>query len=284
MSEQGLDPRIQKLMASLYGELTEEEEREFQAVLAGDEALRAEWDELHAARAFLKEWDAAEPDRSFVFVEPAGTPVSASRGGGSWTGLRRRLAGLFPPPAWGFAGATAALVVLIFAGFRVDRVENGLAFRFGSPTEVSRTAEMGSPGGTLSTPGDPTAYPRVVSPTGVGAIPAAAAGGYVTQDQLNTYNARVLTTVSSLLENFEQKRNGELAYVLQSFYQDLSSRQLQTYDELRGQIQGVGLGLMAEQTKANARLESLVGRTEAPQTVPVSQSPENSQRGGNEDE
>ncbi len=284
MSDQGLDPRIQKLMASLYGELTDEEEREFQEALAGDASLRAEWDELHAARAFLKEWDATEPDRSFVFVEPPESPVSAHRGGGGRIGWRRRLAGLLPPPAWGFAGATAALVVLLFAGFRVDRVDNGLAFRFGSPAEVSRTAEVASPGGTLSAPGDPTAYPRVVSPTGVGAIPAAATGEYVTQNQLDAYNARVLTTVSSLLENFEQKRNGELAYVLQSFYQDLSSRQLQTYDELRGQIQGVGLGLMAEQTKANARLESLVNRSEAPQTVPVSQSPEKRQRGGNEDE
>jgi len=283
MKEHGIDPRIQKLMASLYGELSEEEERAFQAELADDDALRAEWEELRDARVFLKAWEAEEPGQSFVFVEPARTPASGRRGPAAGGGWFRRLGGLLPPSAWGFAGATAALTVLILAGFRVDRVENGVAFRFGEPTRTARVAGTMTPGDRLSPPGQGAAYPRVLSPSGTGVLPAAA-DGYVTQAQLDAYTARLLTTMTSVLGDFEQKRNGELAYVLQSFYQDLSSRQLQSYDELRGQIQGVGLGLMAEQTKANARLESLVGRNDAPATVPVSQTPQTDQRGGNDHE
>jgi hypothetical protein len=285
MSEHGLDPRIQKLMASLYGELSEEEEREFQALLAEDDALRAEWEELNDARVFLKAWDAAEPAQGFVFVEPQPRgPVRARRAPGGRFGWGRRLADLLPPPAWGFAGATAALVVLILAGFRVDRVDNGVAFRFGSPAQESRTADAGVPPQSLSPSGELPTYPRILSPSGTGTVPAGAQGAYVTQAQLDAYTSRMLSMMTTLLGDFEQKRNGQLAYVLQSFYQDLTNRQLQTYDELRGQIQGVGLGLMAEQDKANARLESLVNRNEAPRTVPVSQTPEDGKRGGNEDE
>ncbi len=278
MSHDELDPRLQKLVAALYGELDDAEEREVRDLLDADPALRAEFEELDAARTFLRGWE-EEPAPDHVFLAPpewaAGASGGGRRGGEEPGGLRGWLARLLPPPAWGFAGATAVLAVLILAGFRVDRLENGVAFRFG-PAAAPGPARMAA--APVLAPGTPLTSP---DPGSLRAVPASA-GGYVTVDQLDAVNARTLQAVSAMLGSYEQRRNSDLAYALQGFYNEMMSRQMATYDDLRTQIQGVGLGLLAEQSKANARLESLVGPDGTPKALPVSQTPVPGKRGGND--
>ncbi|MBD3236861.1 MAG: hypothetical protein GF330_09165, partial [Candidatus Eisenbacteria bacterium] len=70
MTGESLDPIRQKMVAALYGELPADAERELQAALAEDAELRAEWEELQAARGFLREAEHPEPAPSFVFTTP----------------------------------------------------------------------------------------------------------------------------------------------------------------------------------------------------------------------
>ena len=56
MKEESLDPKLQTLIAALYGELDAEALERFQASLEEDPLLRAEWEELREARALLAPW------------------------------------------------------------------------------------------------------------------------------------------------------------------------------------------------------------------------------------
>jgi anti-sigma factor RsiW len=49
-----LDPRIDKLVALLYGELPETEAREVRAMIEADPGLRHEWEELQGTREMLR--------------------------------------------------------------------------------------------------------------------------------------------------------------------------------------------------------------------------------------
>ena len=86
-----------------------------------------------------------------------------------------------------------------------------------------------------------------------------ATGPYVTQGQLREQHGQIFESAdTSMLSDYEQRRNGELAYILQTFYQEIAGQQNQAIAELQSQIEGVGLGLMAEQSRTNQRLEILV--------------------------
>ncbi len=250
MSDENLDPRIQKLVASLYGELPEDEEREFQGQLAGDAGLREEYETLRSARSLLGAWETGESAPGFVFVEERERPRAA---GGRWSRLR----GAMTPPAWGFAAAAALLAVLVASGFRMDRLPDGVAFRFGPPRTSIGAAPPSVAGVTLS-PAPIDASPADAYP-GVRGVQASEEGPYLTHDAMDAYTAQTAKVIASMLSDYEQRRNNELAYVLQTFYAEMADRQARSFDELRNQIQGVGLGLMAEQDRANRRLETLAG-------------------------
>ncbi|MDM7915765.1 MAG: hypothetical protein QUU85_10965, partial [Candidatus Eisenbacteria bacterium] len=91
-----LDPRWEKLVALLYGELPPEEEQSLRMEIESDAALRAEWEEISGARSLLQSWEVPETAKepSFVFV----TPEPARRRNGSArsaaTGWRERLSRL----------------------------------------------------------------------------------------------------------------------------------------------------------------------------------------------
>lgn len=159
MSDEPLETREQLLIAALYGELTEDQELDFQRRLSGDADLRAEWAELTGTRSLLQEWAPEEdPAPSFVFVDDAEEPAL-----GGWERFIRGIRRGMSAPAWTFAGATVALVVLVISGFRVDRVENGFAVRFGpaptlmqpagsGPGEMLTQTRPGTPGTGFMTP------------------------------------------------------------------------------------------------------------------------------------
>jgi anti-sigma-K factor RskA len=238
------ETRAQELMiAAIYGELSPDEEREFEGLIESDAAIRAEFEELSETRNVLEKWDVSAPTTGFVFVDPAETTPARKPGG-----LRNRLAGWFnsPIPTWGFAATSVALAVLILAGFRVDRVENGVAFRFGPETR-----QVTSPGQMAS------GSPLVQSPADNVLRPVSDLGG-LTRDDLEMYSGGMVRIMSGMLDDYQEERNAEMAYILQRFYEEMRFDRKREYEELRAQMGGMGLGLMAEQSMTNAALQQLI--------------------------
>ena len=256
MSKESFDPRVQKLVASLYGELSEAEERELAEELERDPGLRGDFEELRAARVFLTDWAGDEPAPGSIFTEQPALWTRAGLADTPWARARQWMGHLMPAPAWGFGFATVVLLGLIVGGFRVDRVDNGIALRFGRGAAPERVLMAGSPSDP-DMPGNPAASPTLLDGT-VDALPVSATGPYVTQGQLREQQGQILEQMTALLADYEQRRNGELAYILQTFYQEIAGQQNRAITELQSQIEGVGLGLMAEQSRTNQRLETLV--------------------------
>jgi anti-sigma factor RsiW len=136
MSDEKIDPRIDRMMAALYGELTESEERAFRRLLEKDDRLRVEFEELKETRRLLGGWEVEERVPSFVLIDGEGERAAgrpAAIGSGWLERVRGALRGLGATPAWGLATAAVVLLVLAIAGFRIESIDGGIAFRFGEP-------------------------------------------------------------------------------------------------------------------------------------------------------
>jgi len=119
MRGESIDPRIDKMMAALYGELSEAEERAFLRLLEKDDALRAEWDELRESRELLAGWKVEESVPCFILMEGERAPRRTPSAG--WLErLRGAVRNLGAVPTWGLA--TAAVAVLAF----VQRAKTGM--------------------------------------------------------------------------------------------------------------------------------------------------------------
>jgi len=248
MNERPIDAHTEQLIAALYGELSPEEEAALRARMDADPGLRAEYLELSETRAVMGAWDVEGP------ASPFALPGTAPAGFGE----RLRRAFRAPLLTWGFAGATLALVGLLIAGFRVDRVDRGLAFRFGPEPAAAPAPSL------VSGPAAPST--DVVLPQGPEMTPVAEQGVPVTREDLDRYAGGIMQAMSGLLDNYQERRNAELAYILKGFYDTMTSEQEKKYQELRSQVHGVGMGLLAEQSVTNAALKDLMERGAPPAT------------------
>ena len=86
-----------------------------------------------------------------------------------------------------------------------------------------------------------------------------AAPGAVTPDQLRITAEAMLQTMATILDQREEAQREEMGYLLRAFYERIRDEEETRYGELRDQIHGVGLGLLAEQTRTSARLDAIVG-------------------------
>jgi len=247
MSDDVLDPRMQKLVAALYGELSGEEEAEFQELLASDPALRAEWEELQASRFVLASLDTEEASPGFVFLTGESRPPRPGPAG--FAARVRRWFGA--GPAWGLAAAAVAVAVLGLADFRIQRVDGGVAFRFGGsrPTEVAGTQTSPPPAANL---GD------VLAQEGAQVTPVSAGAPYLTRTDMDDYESQVLKLMRAMLDDYQNYRDQELAGVIRALHSDVSQRQDDAYDDLRGRIEALNMGLHAEQTESDLRYQNLV--------------------------
>jgi hypothetical protein len=247
MSQDTLDPRHEQLIAALYGELTAEEEAAFHQRLLTDADLRAEWEELRETRSVLGDWTVDEDTApSFVFLDPEETPPPAR------TGFGERLLALFRGPAWGLAAA-AAMAVLVFAGFRVDHLNGGLVFRFGpAPASLVMSDGRQVAGATsLDVAPGQTSVPGQAA----GALPDAYPAGAGAESPV------VLRAVSAMLNDYQEQRNAELAYILRGMVDELRAERAREMDDLKARVDVVGM-LMAEQNRSNARIRTLIDRGE----------------------
>ena len=252
MAPHELDPK-ERLIAALYEELPADEEAQFARDLEHDPELRSEFEELQGTRRLMAKLDAEETESApgFVFLAPDG-----DRRRTGWSRFRAAL------PVWGTGLAAAALAVAVLAGLRVDRVSGGFAVRFGGP-EMTRVETLGDAGDAVPQTLNP---PADLNPT---VTPVSQTGDYLTTQDLGLYHNGFLRMMNDRLTEYAAERDQRMVAVLNSFYDELSAEQRARYSELRSQINGVGLGLMVEQSRNNARIQSLFEQADSSGSAPA---------------
>jgi hypothetical protein len=261
------DPRLEKMVAFLYGELPVEEEQAFRRLLAQDAALRADMAELSEARGALAGWHVEEHVPGFVLADVRGE--GKARGAAPSAGWGARLLASIrsfgATPAWALATAAVALVVLAAAGFRVERVPAGVAFRFGSERPAPQMDAV--PGLGEGEPLELAARPPRTAPGSAGPVPVGAA--YLTQDQFDSYNAELMTTLVGLLNRYDERRDAETAELLQALYRKVNERQLFDYERVNRRIDALGTGLLLETSRTQSIEDLLQGAQRAPDSIPA---------------
>ncbi len=260
MKNEHIDPRRERLIAFLYGEMNEAQAREFSVELEKDGELRLELEELQGTRDILSGWKVTEPTPSFVFV--AEDERRAPHAPAPWW---RRVVDVVTgggPAGFGLGLATAATAALVIAltGFRVERVDGGLAFRFGDaerPANVApRSQERLSPG-ELPQNGTPLEYATSETPRTGSRDPNA----YVTRAEVEDIATQMVGSVVDLLNQHGDRQNREFSGVLQTMYEDISDRQWRDSEELRQHMNTIGLELLMRQSRARAAGETTMAPT-----------------------
>ena len=258
-----VDPRIDKMIAFLYGELPPAEEKAFRRLLEKDDALRAEWEELSGTRGTLAAWKVEEHVPSFVLVDGGGkAKAEAKRTAGAGAGAWRRFLDSLRPvamsPAWGLAAAAVALVVLAAGGFRVERVPQGVAFRFGGSGASAPAGDV-LPGVGDGQPLELATRPPASGSATPGLVPVS--GSYLTQDEFNAYNTDLMTTLVSLLNRYDEQRDKETTDLLQGLYAKINERQMFDYERTNRRIDALGAGLLLESSRTKTIDDVLEGAT-----------------------
>jgi hypothetical protein len=251
VTREPLDPRIDRMIASLYGELSGAEEIEFQRLLTEDPELRSEYEELRGTRAHMKGWKIERTAPSFVMLEKERSAFSG--------GLRARFArgfrALSGPSGWALAGAAAALFGLFLAGARVERFDGGVALRFGAPERPVELAQPLGPPEGLETkrPSEPGLVPASVAP-------------YVTREELQTYNDQLMRSLVILLNEYSDRHEGDVAGLVRAVYDQMSIQQSYDYQELAHRLEALGTEMLLEKSRraVSPTLEELLARRLGP--------------------
>lgn len=219
-----------EMVAALYGELGEPERRALMERVAADPALQAEWEELQQAQMLLRRAEVAEPVPDFVFLAPApeAAPFARKARHRAWGGWRL--------PALGFGLATAALLALMVGGLRVDRMDHGLALRWG-PAPVPAPAAAALTGIPLE--------PSATSPAVEAQLVEASRGSYLTRNELVAYTQELVRVMGSDLTDYDRRRSGETVYMIREAFDELARRQQQDYERLDARVRLIESGLAA---------------------------------------
>lgn len=250
MKKELTDPRHERLIAYLYGELSSAEARAFEAELERDPALRMELDELSGTRQMLAGWQVVEPSPSFVFVGEERARTAAPRGPAWWRGIADMFTGGPAGFGLGLATAAAAALIIAFTGFRVERVDGGLAFRFGGderPTSSFTQSQLGSSPSSLPQNGTPLQMASSTQRASTSGDPNA----YVTRAEMEEIASQMVGSVVDLLNENGDRQNREFTGVLQTMYEDITDRQSREAEVLRQRMNAMGLELLMRQARSN---------------------------------
>jgi len=236
MTGEPSDEIRQQMVAALYGELPPDELSALEARLAGDEALKSEWEELQGARAFLRAAAGEEEAVQFVFLDPAPSAARrapAARRRGVAGGIRERLAAGLRSPAGGFALATGALLVLIAAGLRVDRASGGWIVHFGDARPDPRSWSQ-------AVEGSPAVRGQRVD-TSVPIEPGRSQGAdaYVTRGEFADYASHLAAALEAGLDDYAMRGRGETVVMLREVYGQLERRRQEDNEAMAEQIERV---------------------------------------------
>jgi len=300
-----LDPRIDMMMASLYGELSDEDEARFREMLENDSALRAEWEDLRATRRLLSSWDLEDRTPSFVLLPAEAAarqqqdenPVPRS----FWAALREGWRRHTAMAGWAVATAAVLLAILALAEFRVQLLDGGIAFRFGPPSaeRIEPSREQMIPNGQppsnrqlADAPAPSDRHPADGETTGpargdlTDSEPWIASradstrirltrdmgdpNAPLTRGEFDGYANAMAKLIAALQEQneYNAQENQEFLMFMRTMYQGLNEKQSQDYYDLRGRIEAVRYGLSEVETSTNDRFDSIDlsgGRSLTPQ-------------------
>ena len=241
MSPGPLDPRIDMLVAALYGELSEEEWSRFERLLAEDRELRQEWEELQGTRRALASWEIEEAAPAFVLLEPK-ERVERSTSPGTWVARIRTL--LTSPAQLGWAVAAAAVLLLVFSwlDFHVERDGGSVAFRFGTPE--ARFVD-GAPAASGVSDAWVTDSLGTRIPLTGDFSPVSNESPYMTRDEFYAYSEGVARALGDLLRaaDYNRAKNEEFSGYVRTLYSGLEDRQAESYYDLRTRIETIRYGL-----------------------------------------
>lgn len=260
---EAVDPKIDRLIAALYGELNEAEQASFEAQLATDPLLRAEWEEIVGTRNLLTGWELEDRVPSFVVVPAVVTRPRVSMG---WVaGLRDRFGNWFSVGGWVVAGAAAAILLMMAKDLRIEKTANGIAFNFGKPAPANHVV-----------PADPVTdfggTPRLVSD-------GTNADQYVTRNELDQQSAAMLRMMAAYMNDYRGRRDQEIGAAMRSLYGNLNARQASQYEDLLGKIDAANSGAPAEHEFLRP---TELGMSHADSLGPLRLSPEDVEVGRNE--
>jgi hypothetical protein len=261
---EAVDPKIDRMIAALYGELNEADQAGFEAQLANDPALRAEWEEISGTRNLLSGWELEDRVPSFVVVPAVTTRARASR---DWvTGLRERFGNWFSVGGWVVAGAAAAILIMAAKDIRIEKTASGIAFHFGTPAPSNHVLPSPQSGSDFG------GAPQLVSDDPNGSQ-------YVTKNELNQQSAVLLRMMSAYMDDYRGRRDQEIGAALRSLYGNINARQASQYEDLLGKID-------ANRAETPAEHEFLrpteLGMSHADSLGPLRLSPEDVEVGRNE--
>lgn len=207
MTDRPIDSWRDTMVAALYGELSDEEMREFEALLEQHEELRQDWHELLEARAGLQRLAREDEAPSFSFRMPPDPG-------------QEEAANIVPLWRWavasaaGFAAAASIFLVLLVAGLRVDRTPGGVLVRFGG---------VGGEASAASRAVDPSAAP-VAQET-------------MTRAEFSAFANALIGATEARLDELERRQVSSQAEVAWALYDALAVQQQRQYDSLTSQIQ-----------------------------------------------
>jgi hypothetical protein len=260
------------MMAFLYGELPPAEEKDFRRMLEEDAALRAEMEEMTEVRGALAGWRVEEHVPNFVLVDQGAPRGSRSRPAGeaAWSRFLNSLRSFGAAPAWGFAAAALLLIAMAGAGFRVERVPGGVAFRLGADAPLPRGREQ-TPNATADPlrglgAGQPLELASPRGDTGGEIVPASATS-YLTRDEFDSYSAQLMTTLAALLNDYDVRRDRETVDVMQGLYRRINEQQLFDYERVNRRLDAIGVGMAVDRGRS---LDEPIGATRPDEkAVPV---------------
>lgn len=296
MNRDTIDPRMAMLVASIYGELSSEEEAQLREMLAADAELRAEYEELVGTRALLRAWELDETEAAPRFVMVSSDPfleTERTRPGqrrarrlpprptGRTAGVSERLRAVLDrinmPVGWALTGAALVLAILAIADFRIQAIDRGLSFTFGAPEATSLAARSGpnSEGAKATRP-----HPRVVGLLSEAVVAGNDDSPYLRREDFEMYADRMARVMSDLLSTMEtdEERTRDFTGFMRAVYQGLDDRQSKDYYDLRGRIEAVRMNLDEVQVTSD-RLDDMFQANPGEPLVPNYSAPGTNREG-----
>ncbi|MBM3287714.1 MAG: hypothetical protein FJY88_10260 [Candidatus Eisenbacteria bacterium] len=262
MTENPLDPRLEKLVALLYGELSGDEERMLRRLIEEDDELRAHWEDLVASRSFLGTWDVTDQPPRFVFVDDDAGVESRPVAVPGRVGWAARLRGVLTATPWAVSVAACLVAVLAVSGFRVTRTDAGFAFGFErGQSPAARDGDLSR----LDPASGPLASSRMgregtLEPGGrASAQQADERVPYFTKEEFDAYSTGMIQAVVALLNDYARQRDQQVAGYLQASLGDVVDRQTEDYNELRSRIEALNVGLLEERLRSRSNIDRIVG-------------------------
>jgi len=86
-----------------------------------------------------------------------------------------------------------------------------------------------------------------------------ASGPFVTPEDLNNYHQELMTSLVSLLNDYDARRAEDVSGLVQSLYERVNNQQLYDYRQVNDRIDALGAELLFQEDRHEQSLDELLG-------------------------